>query len=555
MLRAFAPRSGRMAPGALLVIAPRQPERFDEVERLARRRRASASRAASNLPIDGEPRADVVVLDTFGELAQVYQIATVVFVGGSLADYGGHNILEPAVFGKPIVFGPHMHNFREIAEAFLANGAAVQVQTERELEEALRDARSPIRFAAPASAPPRARWSTPTAAPRTRRWPSIPMLPAGTSPAAWSGRSDWFIDRGCAQRGLRRRGAPGGASGTRDAPSRTRAWRGPSSASATCASAAAARRRSSRCIARLLREQGERPGDPQPRLRAARSRATASRSCPTARAVLADVGACGRRTAACWRARYRGVPVLVCADRYHGGPRWPRAEFGATVHLLDDGFQHVQLGARRRPAAGATSRISTTACCRPAGCASRWQTPRRLHAVIVPPAPGQTRRATDCRALGVRDVFRAARALGTPLMLRPAAAAFDVPSRCSPSPASRGPNGSSTTCACGRLAVVGTHRVPRSPPVHRSGRRRGCCRRARGCGAQRNRRRPRRTRCGLRAATSAMPFAAVPLLTAHRARRCISLRGSLAAVGARACRWWSRTVMIASPRIRRRSRR
>ena len=53
-----------------------------------------------------------------GELAQLYQIATAVFVGGSLVDHGGHDILEPAVFGKPIVFGPHMENFEEIAEAF-----------------------------------------------------------------------------------------------------------------------------------------------------------------------------------------------------------------------------------------------------------------------------------------------------------------------------------------------------------------------------------------------------------------------------------------------------
>jgi 3-deoxy-D-manno-octulosonic-acid transferase len=79
----------------------------------------------------------VVILDTFGELAQLYQLATVVFVGGSLARQGGHNILEPAIFGKPIMFGPHMDNFREIAEAFLTNGAAVQVQSDRELEEAM----------------------------------------------------------------------------------------------------------------------------------------------------------------------------------------------------------------------------------------------------------------------------------------------------------------------------------------------------------------------------------------------------------------------------------
>ena len=83
------------------------------------------------------PDADVVVLDTFGELSQLYELATTVFVGGSLVKTGGHNILEPAIFGKPIVFGPHMDNFREIAQTFVTNGAAVQVQSDRELEEAL----------------------------------------------------------------------------------------------------------------------------------------------------------------------------------------------------------------------------------------------------------------------------------------------------------------------------------------------------------------------------------------------------------------------------------
>ena len=82
----------------------------------------------TELAVDAEPRGDVVVLDTIGELARLYQIATVVFVGGSLVDAGGHNILEPAMFGKPIVFGPHMQNFAEIAEVFLTNRAALQVR-------------------------------------------------------------------------------------------------------------------------------------------------------------------------------------------------------------------------------------------------------------------------------------------------------------------------------------------------------------------------------------------------------------------------------------------
>jgi 3-deoxy-D-manno-octulosonic-acid transferase len=120
----------------LLIIAPRHPERFAEVAQLARDQAFMTSKR-TDLLIDAEPRADVVVLDTIGELAQVYQIATAVFVGGSLVDTGGHNILEPAVYGKPIVFGPYMHNFREIADAFIVQDAAVQVTGVRGLEEAL----------------------------------------------------------------------------------------------------------------------------------------------------------------------------------------------------------------------------------------------------------------------------------------------------------------------------------------------------------------------------------------------------------------------------------
>jgi 3-deoxy-D-manno-octulosonic-acid transferase len=113
-------KAGAGAANPLLVLAPRHPERFAEVAQLARDQ-AFVTAKRSDLLIDAEPRADVVVLDTIGELAQVYQIATAVFVGGSLVDTGGHNILEPAVFGKPIVFGPHMHNFEETLLALLTD--------------------------------------------------------------------------------------------------------------------------------------------------------------------------------------------------------------------------------------------------------------------------------------------------------------------------------------------------------------------------------------------------------------------------------------------------
>jgi 3-deoxy-D-manno-octulosonic-acid transferase len=135
VLRAFR-RVKASAPQALLVLAPRHQERFDEAMHLARGE-GFATMRRSELAIDDEPRTDVVVLDTMGELAHVYQIATVAFVGGSLVESGGHNILEPAVFGRPILFGPHMSNFAEIAAEFLAHGAAVQVSSARAFEEAL----------------------------------------------------------------------------------------------------------------------------------------------------------------------------------------------------------------------------------------------------------------------------------------------------------------------------------------------------------------------------------------------------------------------------------
>jgi 3-deoxy-D-manno-octulosonic-acid transferase len=135
VLAAFA-ATRRAHPSALLIIAPRKPERFGEAEALARAEGYRVVRR-NDLPIDAEPHADVVILDTIGELAHVFQVATVVFVGGSLVDQGGHNILEPAVHGKPIVIGPHMENFAEISATFLTNQAAVQVPDAAGLVDAI----------------------------------------------------------------------------------------------------------------------------------------------------------------------------------------------------------------------------------------------------------------------------------------------------------------------------------------------------------------------------------------------------------------------------------
>jgi 3-deoxy-D-manno-octulosonic-acid transferase len=131
-------------PNALLVLAPRKPERFDaaadfihESRRTFLRRSqlpiqtssngASASSGATTTVISKD--VTVLLLDSIGELASIYRCADGVFVGGSLVPSGGHNILEPAAFGKIPVFGPSMENFSEMASRFVSAGAAVQVES------------------------------------------------------------------------------------------------------------------------------------------------------------------------------------------------------------------------------------------------------------------------------------------------------------------------------------------------------------------------------------------------------------------------------------------
>jgi len=113
---------------ALLILAPRKPDRFDLAASIARDggwNVVRRSRLNRDVPLD--ETADVLVLDTIGELAGLYLLADAVFVGGSLVPAGGHNILEPAWFAKAPVFGPSMENFRDMATQFLKAHAAIEV--------------------------------------------------------------------------------------------------------------------------------------------------------------------------------------------------------------------------------------------------------------------------------------------------------------------------------------------------------------------------------------------------------------------------------------------
>jgi 3-deoxy-D-manno-octulosonic-acid transferase len=134
VLEAFVELRAR-CPEAALLVAPRHPERFLEVAMLVE---AAGYRCRRRSQPDTPPDArDVLLLDTLGELAQVYPRATVAFVGGSLVPAGGHNVLEAAMAGRAVVVGPHMENFREIAETFRAEQALVQVASAEELGAAV----------------------------------------------------------------------------------------------------------------------------------------------------------------------------------------------------------------------------------------------------------------------------------------------------------------------------------------------------------------------------------------------------------------------------------
>ncbi len=112
-------------PGLVLVIAPRHPERFAEVEALVKKAGLKCSRKTKGRAMG----SDVVLLDTVGELMTVYSFATVAVVGGSIVEgIGGHNLLEPAYFSKPVVYGPFLTTYLEMAEMLEAGGGGVRAK-------------------------------------------------------------------------------------------------------------------------------------------------------------------------------------------------------------------------------------------------------------------------------------------------------------------------------------------------------------------------------------------------------------------------------------------
>jgi 3-deoxy-D-manno-octulosonic-acid transferase len=130
LLKAFSRARGRRND-LRFIVAPRHIERAAEIEKAAL---ALGFRTVRRTAAGDSGGWDVLILDTIGELARFYALSDASFVGGSLVEWGGHNILEPAFYGKPVFFGPHMKNFASLAESFLASGAARIVRTDDDLE-------------------------------------------------------------------------------------------------------------------------------------------------------------------------------------------------------------------------------------------------------------------------------------------------------------------------------------------------------------------------------------------------------------------------------------
>ncbi|HYA86518.1 MAG TPA: 3-deoxy-D-manno-octulosonic acid transferase [Nitrospirota bacterium] len=132
LLEIFA-RLREKYPTLMLIIAPRHPERFDEVEGIIN----SAGFECQRRTRSGGPVKDVLLLDTIGELRSFYAICDIAFVGGSLVKVGGHNLLEPAAMKKPVIFSRYMFNFKEISEALISSGGGIMVKDKGELHAQL----------------------------------------------------------------------------------------------------------------------------------------------------------------------------------------------------------------------------------------------------------------------------------------------------------------------------------------------------------------------------------------------------------------------------------
>ena len=213
VLRAFRELAATH-PGLLLILVPRKPERFEEAAERFRAAGVPFTRRSQNAIDSGLTLPCVLLLDSIGELASVFPLADVVFLGGTLARRGGHNVLEPALSRRAIVIGPHMENFAAIAEEFRRHGALLEIGRPEELAGAVERLAGDVELreklgARAAEAASRRRGATRKAVAEILRWHdlAVPMWSVITparvllQPLAgiWTFVSQWALTRKAAR--------------------------------------------------------------------------------------------------------------------------------------------------------------------------------------------------------------------------------------------------------------------------------------------------------------------------------------------------------------------
>ncbi len=333
VLAAFREVSARF-PGLLLILAPRKPVRFEEAARkleAAGIRCVRRTRMGASLQTACVPRLPLVLLlDTIGELSGLFALADVVFMGGTLAERGGHNILEPACFGKPVILGPHMENFQAIAGEFRSAGAAVEIAGAAELPAAvvrlLSDSNAAAAIGKAALACATAERGASRRAAETIRELFLNAQPRYRPAMPWFALA-WPLARLWEWGGRRKRERDLRAQKKLDAPV------------ISVGNVTMGGTGKTPCVlwlARALRARGHRPGI----LTRGYGRSSHEQSLAIEPGAEVSAEHCGDEPRILVRS---GVaPVGIGADRWQTG-RLLRDRFHTGVLLLDDGFQHLRL--------------------------------------------------------------------------------------------------------------------------------------------------------------------------------------------------------------------
>ncbi|MGA2590195.1 MAG: tetraacyldisaccharide 4'-kinase [Bryobacteraceae bacterium] len=320
-------------PGLMLLLAPRKPERFDAAARALEHAgipfvRRSELNDASIFALPG-----ALLLDSIGELSTLFSLANVVFMGGTLAARGGHNILEPALVARPVITGPHMENFADIAADFRAAGALVEVRDQATLAAAvtqiLEDPARAAALGAKAQSCARARQgATAIAAGEAQRifQERVPSY----RPAQPGFLFLWTLSRLWIWGGRLKR--------KRDLAGRRR-LEAPVISIGNITAGGAGKTPVVLLLAQKLKEAGRRPGI----LTRGYGRHSPHKHAALAAGARVPVDQSGDEPQMFLRT---GVaPVGIGPDRWHVG-RLLEQEFGVNVLILDDGFQHVRLERR-----------------------------------------------------------------------------------------------------------------------------------------------------------------------------------------------------------------